>query len=104
MERVLELIRAGEGTHFDPTLTQALLGDAFATYLHRRATTLGGAAGGARRGRGGDDTKPRTAVGPGLRVHRRRERRGDAPPSGGQRSPSRSVESASPASIPVVVM
>ena len=53
MERVLELIRAGEGTHFDPTLTAALLGDAFATYLHRRVVSLGGATGaGAARGRG----------------------------------------------------
>ena len=41
VERVLALIRAGRGTHFDPILTDALLGDAFASYFHRRAAAMG---------------------------------------------------------------
>ena len=40
VDKVLALIRAGRGTHFDPQLTDALLGDAFATYFHRLSMKL----------------------------------------------------------------
>ncbi len=48
MAKVLDLIRAGRGTHFDPTLADALLGDAFASYLHRRAVGQPGRPAAAR--------------------------------------------------------